>query len=127
MGKLAVFSEVRKFKTSTKTREVRDCIMALFDRDDRIYDAIEDYLAPPGKAGCKSFDQAYAVHIVLEFDREINNGLLSSFNRPESVLWKDIQAVLKRAGIKMVQGRVVGTLAAPASTPVLEETAETIN
>ena len=84
---------------------------------DSCYIEMEPYLLPPGVTGSKFFDQANAVRVLLEHDRDGDSVLTKMMAETPSLkqrqLWDYLQRVLRQAGFKMKHGRLAGLLEGP--------------
>ena len=106
------FSEVEAKQASPLTLNtlVKDVLRA---NNDACYVEMEKYLLPPGISGSKSFDQAYAVSVLLQHDSD-NGGriatVMDSQNLSRRLLWDRLQSVLRNVGFKFAHGRMVGLL-----------------
>lgn len=77
------------------------------------YSDIEPLIMPPGRSGSRSFDQAYAVSVLLEHDENLERRIVSIMeksNLSRRMLWDKLQKALKDTGFKMKNGRLVGIL-----------------
>lgn len=106
------FSEVEAKKASPTTinQIIKDVMRA---SNDACYSEMERWLLPPGVSGSRSFDQAYAVEVVLKHDAQ-NGGriavIMESQGLSRRLLWDRIQSVLRSVGFKFSHGRLVGVL-----------------
>jgi hypothetical protein len=96
-------------------QSIRDSVASVLRADNgACYAAMEVYLLPPGDSGSKSFDQAYAVNVLMQYDRD-GEGQIAKImaNTPtlkHRTLWDILQSVLRGAGFKMRHGRLAGLL-----------------
>ena len=106
------FAEVEAKNPSPST--VRDIVKSILRNYPDCYADMEPWLMPPGKSGSKSFDQAEAVRILLEYDKESGGQIASTMVNTPSLtrrtLWDVLQSVLRSAGFKLKHGRLVGLL-----------------
>ena len=106
------FSEVEAKKASpiTINQIIKDVLRA---SNDACYSEMEQWLLPPGVSGSRSFDQAYAVEVVLKHDSS-NGGriasIMESHGLSRRLLWDRIQSVLRSVGFKFSHGRLVGLI-----------------
>jgi hypothetical protein len=96
-------------------QSVRDVVAAVLRADNgACYADMEIYLMPPGEAGSKYFDQAYAVGVLMQHDRdgdgEIARIMANTPTLKHRTLWDVLQQVLRGAGFKMRHGRLDGLL-----------------
>jgi len=95
---------------------LKDTLVA---NDGACYAAIERLLLPPGFAGSRSFDQAYAVDALLKHDSE-NGGRIATYMESTTLsrrmLWDRLYSVLRSIGFKMQHGRIVGVIEDKRST-----------
>lgn len=107
------FIEVEAKKASPST--LRDIVKGVLRADDgACYSEMESYLMPPGVSGSRSFDQAYAVKVLMKYDAK-NEGQIATkmADTPtlnHRALWDILQNVLRSSGFKMRHGRLVGLL-----------------
>ena len=84
---------------------------------DACYIEMEPYLLPPGVTGSKFFDQANAVRVLLDHDRDGDAVLTKMMAETPSLkqrqLWDYLQRVLRQAGFKMKHGRLAGLIEGP--------------
>ena len=111
-GSMYKFSEVeaKTAKPNTINMFIKDVLRA---KGDSCYTAMEPFLMPPGTSGSKSFDQAYAVDVLLRHD--VMNGskitqMMESKNGTRRWLWDRLQSVLRQVGFQMRHGRMIGIL-----------------
>ncbi len=107
------FCDVESKAASPST--LKDAVLGVLRANDgECYSSLEVYLMPPGVSGSRSFDQAYAVSTLLEFDRSgdgmIARILANTPNIKHRSLWDVLQVVLRGSGFKMKHGRLVGLL-----------------
>ena len=104
----------RNAKSEDITRIIEEVLMA---NDGACYVAMERYLIPPGVAGSKFYDQAYAVRVLLDYDAEYE-GVLTALRKArgmsERTMWDLLVRSLKKTGFVMKSGRIVGYLEGPA-------------
>ena len=107
------FIEVEAKKASPST--LREIVKGVLRADDgACYSDMESYLMPPGVSGSRSFDQAYAVKVLMAHDAE-NKGQIATkmADTPtlnHRALWDILQNVLRSSGFKMRHGRLIGLL-----------------
>ena len=94
---------------------IRDIVKNVLRSDNgACYAEMEPFLMAPGVSGSRSFDQAYAVRILLDYDRdgdgEIAKVLVSTPTLKHRNLWDILQHVLRSTGFKMKHGRLIGLL-----------------
>lgn len=106
------FSDVEAKKASPQTlREIiKDVIRA---DDDACWQEMERYLMPPGVAGSREYDHAYAVGVVLKHDA-LHGGriatVMESTGLARRMLWDEIVKTCRAVGFRFVRGRLVGVL-----------------
>ena len=113
------FSDVEAQNPTSPT--ISDAIKVVLRADrDACYIEMEQYLLPPGVTGSKFFDQANAVRVLLEYDRDGDAVLTKMMGETPSLkqrqLWDYLQRVLRNAGFKMRHGRLAGLLEAPLNS-----------
>ena len=94
---------------------LRDIVKGVLRADDgACYSAMELYLMPPGISGSRSFDQAYAVKVLMVHDGkqegQIATKMADTPTLNHRALWDILQNVLRSSGFKMRHGRLVGLL-----------------
>ena len=106
------FSEVEAKKANPAT--IRDYIRSiLIADDDACATEMERHLIPPGVAGSREYDHAYAVSILLKHDA--NHGgriatVMESTGLSRRMLWDELVKVYRLAGFQFKHGRLVGLL-----------------
>ena len=113
VNSLYSFVDVEAKNPSTLT--LRDIVKNVLRADSgSCYAEMEPYLMAPGISGSRSFDQAYAVQVLLDHDRngdgEIAKILVNTPTLKHRSLWDVLQVVLRSTGFKMRHGRLVGLL-----------------
>ena len=109
--------EAKKATPATVSIIIKDVLRA---NEGECYSEIERYLMPPGFSGSRSFDQAYAVSKLLEFDAAEGGRLatiMESTGMSRRILWDKLQGVLRGVGFKMQHGRLVGVLENKSDEP----------
>ena len=112
------FSDVEAQNPTSPT--ISDAIKAVLRANkDACYIEIEPFLLPPGITGSKFFDQANAVRVLLNHDRDGDAALTRMMAETKSLkdrqLWDYLQRVLRNAGFKMRHGRLAGLLEGPSN------------
>jgi hypothetical protein len=107
------FIEVEAKKASPST--LREIVKGVLRADDgACYSDMEPFLMPPGTSGSRSFDQAYAVDVLLAHDArqkgQIAIKMVDTQTLNRRALWDILQNVLRSSGFKMRHGRLVGLL-----------------
>jgi hypothetical protein len=81
--------------------------------DDACATEMERHLIPPGVAGSREYDHAYAVGVLLKHDA-LNGGRLAtvmeSTGLSRRMLWDELVKVYRSAGFQFKHGRLIGLL-----------------
>ena len=106
------FSEVEAKKANpATTRELVKVVLKA--DDDACADEIERFLMPPGVAGSREYDHAYAVAVLLKHDA-LHGGhiatVMESTGLSRRMLWDELVKVYRGAGFQISHGRLVGLL-----------------
>lgn len=112
------FSDVEAQNPTSPT--ISDAIKnVLRANNDACYIEMEQYLLPPGVTGSKYFDQANAVRVLLDHDRDgdaaLTRMMAETTTLKQRQLWDYLQRVLRNAGFKMKHGRLAGLLEGPST------------
>lgn len=107
------FIEVEAKTASPST--LRDIVKGVLRADEgACYADMEAYLMPPGVSGSRSFDQAYAVKVLMKHDAlqkgQIATKMADTPTLNHRALWDILQNVLRQSGFKMRHGRLIGLL-----------------
>ena len=107
------FIEVEAKTASPST--LRQIVNSVLRADDgACYSEMETYLMPPGVSGSRSFDQAYAVKVLMAHDGkqdgQIATKMVDTPTLNHRAVWDILQNVLRSAGFKMRHGRLIGIL-----------------
>jgi len=107
------FTEVEAKTASPST--LREIVKSVLRADDgACYSEMETYLMPPGVSGSRSFDQAYAVKVLMTHDGiqkgQIATRMADTPTLNHRALWDILQNVLRASGFRMKHGRLIGIL-----------------
>jgi len=87
-------------------RAIRDAVKDIVVHDDDFFDAVCEYMLPPGKAGNRQMDQAIAAEM---FFRKVP--ILASYKGlNHKLLWAHVVHVMGGLGYKLSGGYVTGHL-----------------
>lgn len=106
------FSDVEAKKASPAT--TREIIKEILKADDdACANEIERFLIPPGVAGSREYDHAYAVGVLLKHDA-IHGGriatVMEATGLARRMLWDELVKVYRNVGFQFKHGRLVGLL-----------------
>lgn len=106
------FSEVEAKKASPQTlrQGIKDVIQA---DNDACWMDMEPYLIPPGVAGSREYDHAYAVDVLLKHDAKHGGRIflfMESNRMPRRMVWDEVVKVCRQVGFRFHNGRLVGLL-----------------
>ena len=113
VNSLYSFIDVEAQTASPST--LRDIVKGVLRADSgACYAEMESYLMPPGVSGSRSFDQAYAVKVLLKHDANLEGQIATKMVDTPTLnhraLWDILQNVLRSSGFRMKHGRLVGLL-----------------
>lgn len=102
--------EAKKATPATLREEIK---IVLKENDDACASEMERYLIPPGKAGSREYDHAYAVGVLLKHDA-LNGAriatMMDSTGMSQRMLWDEIVKVYRHVGFQFKHGRLVGLI-----------------
>ena len=112
MKSMFKFSEVEAKKANPET--LRQIIKTVIrENDDACWSEMERYLVPPGVAGSREYDHAYAIGILLKHDEQHGGRLAAAMeatHMPLRMLWDEVVKVCRQVGFRFHNGRLVGLL-----------------
>ena len=111
---MSMFNLTEVLAKNASTATVQSTITEVLHANDNCcYEEMEPHLMPPGVAGSRFYDQAYAVRILLDHDK-IHGGMLHTMmiekRMRERMVWDYLYKALKKAGFRMKSGRLIGLL-----------------
>jgi hypothetical protein len=102
--------EAKKANPATTREIIKEVLKA---NDDQCADEIERFLMPPGVAGSREYDHAYAVGVLLKHDG-LNGGriatVMEATGLSRRMLWEELVKVYRSVGFQIKHGRLVGLL-----------------